>query len=166
MHSPRSTRRSLAALGASATLASVSFVGGTSTASAEEHAGHAMSLTCTMEFSAEAWSVFVGGERGKGHVRCDNGQEADVVIKGESVGLSVGAMKVSHGKGIFAHLHDIDEVYGRYAADSAGAAAGKGAAAGGLVKVDSKVALAFAATGDQGGGLIRNWSLVTIEREK
>jgi hypothetical protein len=164
MHVSRSIRSLLRTLAAGASVALAALAGGTSPASAEEHDQEAKGISCTLEFSVEAWSLLVGMGRGEGHVRCDNGQEADVVIKSESVGLSAGAMKVEHGKGTFGDLRDIGEIYGKYAASSAGAAAGKTAAAGGLKKVEGEVTLGFYGTGE-GGGLMRNWSLVTIERK-
>jgi len=161
MRETRSMRRSLFAAGVAAT--GVLGILAAGPARAEEEA---KSISCSMEFSAEAWAFLVSKGEGEGHIRCDNGQQADAVIKAESVGLEFGEMKVDHGRATFAHLSDIDEAFGRYASSDAAAAAGKTAAAGGLVKMGGKVKLGFYGTGEGGGGIARNWGIVTIERKE
>jgi len=166
MRGTRSIRRSLVAAGAAATAVLGILVVGTGPVSAEEQAKEKKFISCSMVFSAEAWSFLVGEGHGEGHIVCDNGQEADAIIKMESVGLSVGEAKVDQGKAVFADLADIDEAFGRYASSSATAAAGETASAGGLLKMGSDVKLGFYATGKGGGGIARNWGIVTIERKK
>lgn len=167
MHGTLSIRRSLVAAGVAASLVVGAFVARTSPASAQEHEQENESISCTLDFTAEFWSFLVGKGRGEGHIRCNNGQEADAVIEAKSVGIAVGEMKVEHGKGVFGDLSDIDEAFGRYASSSGGAAAGKTAAAGGLLKIDGEVKLGFYATGEQGGGIdVRSWGIVTIARKE
>lgn len=167
MMGTRSMGRGLLAAGAALAAVLGTLGLGSGPAAAAEHEGEAKMISCTMEFSEEAWAVFlVGKGHGEGHITCDNGQEADALIKSESVGVETGKMDVQHGEAVFGDLSDIDEAFGRYASSSAAAAAGETAAAGGLLKIGGKVKLGFHATGEGGGGLGRTWGIVTIERKK
>lgn len=162
-----STASGLAA-GAAAALALASLVVGAASARAEEKEkpkDETQYISCTLHFEAQGWAFFIGRGKGEGHVSCDNGQEADVVIKTSSAGIAFGEAKIDNGTGSFAYLSDIDEVFGRYESSSAGVAAGGTAMAGGLVKSGSKVKLGFYATGKGGAGISRNWGVVTIERK-
>jgi hypothetical protein len=156
---------------AAAALALASLVAGTGSVRAEEETGEKKMdeekyISCTIHFEAEAWAFFVGRGKGEGHITCDNGQEADAVIKTSTFGIAFGKGEVDNGTGRFAYLTDIDQAFGRYEGSSATVAAGGTAAAGGLIKAGSKVRLGFYATGKGGAGISRNWGVVNIERKK
>jgi hypothetical protein len=158
-------------LAAAAALALAGLLAGAGSVRAEEKASDEKApemkyISCTIHFEAEAWAFFVGRGKGEGHIKCDNGQEADALIKTSTFGIAVGKADVTNGTGHFAYLTDIDQCFGRYESSSAAVAAGGTAAAGGLVKAGSKVKLGFYATGKGGGGISRNWGVVEIERKE
>lgn len=156
---------------AAAALALASLVAGAAGVRAEEEMGEKKMdeenyISCTIHFEAQGWAFFVGRGKGEGHITCDNGQEADAVIKTSSAGIAFGEAKIDNGTGTFAYLTDIDEAFGRYEGSSAGVAAGGTAMAGGLIKAGGKVKLGFYATGKGGAGIARNWGVVSIERKE
>jgi len=82
---------------------------------------------------------------GRGHVRCDNGQSANVLIHVRGGGLTAGKFSIENGKGEFTNVKGLHEVYGEYA--NAGANAGAVKSAESSVMTKGEVSLAITGTG-------------------
>ncbi len=96
---------------------------------------HARGMTaCTMKYNLKGWSAFYKTASGRGTIRCDNGQKADVRISARGGGLTAGKTEIRDGTGYFSKVSSINELFGPYSAASAGAAAGKAATATALIK--------------------------------
>ena len=89
---------------------------------------------CTMKYNLKGWSMFYKTAGGMGTIRCDNGQKADVKLSSRGGGLTAGKTEIRDGIGYFSNVKSINELFGRYDAASAGAAAGKAASATALIK--------------------------------
>lgn len=94
----------------------------------------ARTTACSMRYDLRGWSAFYKTAGGTGMIRCDNGQKAAVRLSSRGGGLTAGRTEVHDGIGYFSRVSSIDELFGRYRAASADAAAGKAAAATSLVK--------------------------------
>lgn len=92
------------------------------------------STACTMQYNLRGWSAFYKTASGTGTIRCDNGQKAAVRISTKGGGLTAGKTEIRNGTGHFSEVSSINELFGRYGAASAGAAAGKAASATALTK--------------------------------
>jgi len=106
---------------------------------------YAGSTKCTLTFDLQEWAAMYESAKGSGKITCDNGQAADVTIRGKGGGLSVGKFKIKDGRGSFTEVSSIDEVFGKYVATERDAAAAKAADAWAMTK--GKVSLALAGTG-------------------
>jgi hypothetical protein len=107
---------------------------------------HARGTTaCTMKYNLKGWSAFYKTASGAGTIRCDNGQKAAVRLSVKGGGLTAGKTDIRDGTGRFSEVSSINELFGRYDAASAGAAAGKAASATALIK--DNVHLTLAGTG-------------------
>src|SRR5262249_54142050 len=82
---------------------------------------------CTMRYDLKGWSVFYKTAGGTGTIRCDNGQHATVHLSAKGGGLTAGKTEIHNGLGQFSKVSSINDLYGKYSAASAGAAAGKAA---------------------------------------
>ena len=101
--------------------------------------------TCTMKYNLKGWSAFYKTASGAGSIRCDNGQKAAVRLSVKGGGLTAGKTEIRDGTGYFSEVASINELFGRYDAASAGAAAGKAASATALIK--DNIHLTLAGTG-------------------
>ena len=87
---------------------------------------HARGMTeCTMKYNLKGWSAFYKTAGGTGTIRCDNGQKAEVRLSARGGGLTAGKTEIQDGTGYFTRVSNINQLFGRYSAASAGAAAGK-----------------------------------------
>jgi hypothetical protein len=108
-------------------------------------AAHARTTECTMRYNLRGWSAFYKTASGAGTIRCDNGQKAEVRISSRGGGLTAGKTEIRDGTGYFSRVSSISELFGRYGAASADAAAGKAASAARLRK--GSVNLSLTGTG-------------------
>jgi hypothetical protein len=111
----------------------------------DEKPAKAKTLSCDLEYSLKGWSAFYKTAKGEGKVTCSNGQSAEVAIKVTGGGLTFGKSKIIDGKGSFAGIVNLDEVFGSYAAASAHGGVVKSGEAAVYTKGD--VSLALAGTG-------------------
>ena len=103
---------------------------------------HARGTTeCTMKYNLKGWSAFYRTAGGTGMIRCDNGQRAEVRLSARGGGLTAGKTEVRDGTGQFTPVSNINQLFGRYSATSAGAAAGKGVSTSTLRKGPVHLAL-------------------------
>ncbi len=100
---------------------------------------------CELTFEMNTWSVFYKSGQGQGHINCEDGQNTDVKIKAVGGGLSFGKTKLTNGKGTFSKVHEVNELYGAYAASEAHGGVVKSGTAQAMTKGD--VSLALTATG-------------------
>lgn len=100
---------------------------------------------CAMRYSLEGWSAFYKTASGGGTIRCDNGQSARVALRSKGGGPTVGASKITDGRGEFSPVDDINELFGDYA--NAEAHAGAVRSASGQVVTKGPVSLALAGKG-------------------
>jgi hypothetical protein len=107
-------------------------------------------LSCKMHFATKGWSILYKTAKGYGTVTCSNGQTAEVNIKSTGGGLVVGKSSIDDGRGEFAGVKDINDIYGDYAAAEGEAGAVKSAA--GTVVSKGEINLALNGTG-------RGWDL-------
>lgn len=110
----------------------------------------AATLSCTLTFTMQGWSVFYKTASGNGTIRCNNGQTMAVKLEARGGGLTVGKSKIEDGQGQFSAVASIDELLGSYAAAEAHAGAVKSAKA--QVMTKGEVSLALSGTG-------RGWDL-------
>ena len=118
-------------------------------------------VQCHMTFSTTGWAAIYKKADGRGHVRCDNGQSADVIIHVRGGGLTAGKFSIEGGKGEFTHVHGISEIYGEYASGGANAGVVKSAESAAMTK--GEVSLAVTGTG-RGFNLGVDLSKFEIER--
>jgi hypothetical protein len=106
--------------------------------------------TCELKYQLNGWSAIYESATGHGHVKCENGQSADVHITLQGGGFTAGKFKVDDGTGKFSEVKDISEIFGDYAtAQAAGGAVKSGEA---QVLTKGPVSLALAGKG-------RGWEL-------
>ena len=96
--------------------------------------GYARGTACTMKYSLKGWSAIYKTASGMGTIRCDNGQRAEVRLTSRGGGLTAGKTEILDGMGTFSRVASINDLFGRYDAASAGAAAGKAVSAQKLIK--------------------------------
>jgi hypothetical protein len=99
---------------------------------------------CKMNFNLQGWSILYETANGTGHITCNNGQSARVVLKVTGGGLTAGKYKLQ-GRGKFSDVSNISEIYGTYAAAEAHAGAVKSADA--QIVTKGEVSLAITAKG-------------------
>lgn len=105
----------------------------------------AAEVKCRMNFTMKSWSVFYKSGKGTGTITCDNGQAADVRLRGQGGGITFGKSAIVNGLGVFTKVSNIDELYGNYANAEAHAGAGGSASARALTK--GEVSLSLTGTG-------------------
>jgi hypothetical protein len=96
---------------------------------------------CHMKYSMKGWSVFYESATGEGTVSCDNGQTVPVTLRAKGGGLTAGKVNIVDGLGDITGVSSIDEVFGKYAAAEASAAAGGAASASVVTKGPVSIAL-------------------------
>jgi len=107
-------------------------------------------VTCSMTFEMSGWSAFYKTASGTGHIKCSNGQSANVKLKATGGGLTFGKSSIENGKGEFSGVKSISETFGSYAEAEAHAGAVKSSKASVMTK--GEVSLAISGTG-------RGWDL-------
>lgn len=100
---------------------------------------------CHIRYSLKGWAAIYESAKGTGHITCDNGQEADVIISSKGAGVAFGKETIVDGEGAFNDVHDISELYGHYVALKTDAGTGK--AADSQVMTKGHVSLALAGKG-------------------
>lgn len=105
----------------------------------------AANVKCTMTFQMKGWSAFYKTASGTGHVKCDNGQSANVKLSAKGGGLTVGKSSIEDGYGEFSTVTGLAEIFGSYA--SAEAHAGAVQSAGAQVMTKGEVSLALSGKG-------------------
>lgn len=100
---------------------------------------------CHMTFSTTGWAAIYKKADGRGHVRCDDGQSADVLIHVRGGGLTAGKFSIEGGKGEFTNVKGLHEIYGEYASAGANAGVVKSAESSAMTK--GEVSLAITGTG-------------------
>jgi hypothetical protein len=98
---------------------------------------------CHMTFNTTGWAAIYKKADGRGTVRCDNGQTADVLIHVRGGGLTAGKFSIENGKGEFTNVRGINEIFGEYAS----AAANAGVVKSGESAVMTKGEVSLAITG-------------------
>lgn len=126
------------------------------------HAAEA-ATKCHMTFNTTGWAVIYKKADGRGTVRCDNGQTANVIIHVRGGGLTAGKYSIENGKGEFTNVKGIHEIYGDYANAGANAGIVKSADAAAMTK--GEVSLAISGTG-RGFNLGVDLSKFEIEQVK
>jgi hypothetical protein len=102
-------------------------------------------VSCHMSFTLEGWSFLYKQSTGSGHVRCSNGQVADVQLRTYGGGATFGKSRIE-GHGDFSGVRDIDDIFGTYFNAEAHAGAVKSTHATGMTK--GEVSLGLTGTGD------------------
>jgi hypothetical protein len=102
-------------------------------------------VSCEMTFNLKGWSAFYKTAKGKGTIRCENGQTASVRIKAKGGGITFGKSEILDGTGKFTGARSISELFGSYVQAEAHAGAGKSADAQALTK--GEISLALKGTG-------------------
>ena len=70
-------------------------------------------IHCRLQYEAEEWSAFYKSVRGTGTVSCDNGQRAQVKLRFQGGGFSVGMANLE-GHVRFSEVRELSEVLGTY----------------------------------------------------
>ena len=100
---------------------------------------------CELTFSLKGWSAIYKTASGKGRIKCENGQSANVEISVKGGGLTFGISVIIDGTGKISEVKNIDEVFGSYVAAEAHAGAVKSSSAS--VYTKGEVSMALAGTG-------------------
>lgn len=108
-------------------------------------AAKASEVECRMNFTIKSWSFFYKSGKGTGTISCNNGQKANVRLRGQGGGLTVGKSKIVNGLGVFSKVANINELFGNYA--NAEAHAGAGGSASARVLTKGEVSLTLTGTG-------------------
>lgn len=103
-------------------------------------------VDCRMNFTLKSWSFLYKSGKGTGKITCNNGQRANVRLRGRGVGLTVGKSKIVNGLGVFSGVRNISELYGNYA--NAEAHAGVVGSASARVLSKGPVSLTLTGTGE------------------
>lgn len=106
---------------------------------------HAAEVDCSMTFTLKSWSFFYKSGKGTGRITCDNGQAANVTLRGQGGGLTFGKSKIVNGHGTFSKVSSINELYGNYANAEAHAGVVESGSARALTK--GEVSLTLTGTG-------------------
>jgi hypothetical protein len=93
-------------------------------------------VKCTMDFELHSWSAFYKSGKGTGTISCSNGQKSKIKIRSHGGGITFGKFNIANGKGKFSPVHNISELYGKYANVGGEGAAGKARMAASLSKDD------------------------------
>jgi hypothetical protein len=105
----------------------------------------AADLSCKLSFEMHGWSIIYKTATGSGTVTCSNGSSVKVSLESKGLGLTAGKSSIDSGKGSFAGVREIQDVFGQYAAADASAGAVKSSEAQVLTK--GEVSLALSGTG-------------------
>lgn len=100
--------------------------------------------TCRLTYQIEGWSFVYKNYRGRGIVRCENGQNARVTIETHGGGFTFGKSEITGG-GRFSAVRGLGEIFGSYA--EADAHAGVTKSAEGRVLTKGPVSLSLSGTG-------------------
>jgi hypothetical protein len=103
-------------------------------------------LECHLQFSLSGWSAVISRAKGTGTVTCADGSSLPVVISVKGGGITAGRSHIDNGTGRFSHVHQIDDVLGRYAEGEAHA--GVVHSGTGQVLTKGPVSLALAGRGE------------------
>ena len=106
---------------------------------------NAADLSCKLNFEMHGWSAIYKTATGTGTVTCNNGSSAKVSLESKGLGLTAGKSSIDAGKGSFAGVKTIQDVFGQYASADASAGAVKSSEAQVLTK--GEVSLALSGTG-------------------
>ena len=106
---------------------------------------NAADLSCKLAFEMHGWSAIYKTATGTGTVTCNNGSSVKVALESKGLGLTAGKSSIDAGKGSFAGVKNIQDVFGQYAAANASAGAVKSSEAQVLTK--GEVSLALSGTG-------------------
>jgi hypothetical protein len=99
-------------------------------------------IKCHLTYELSGWSAIYQHATGSGHVRCDNGQTAEVTLSVHGGGLTAGKFHVS-GRGDISNVYTIHDVFGSYAQGGASA----GVVNSGTAQVLTKGTVSVALTG-------------------
>jgi hypothetical protein len=102
---------------------------------------NAADLSCKLNFEMHGWSAIYKTATGTGTVACSNGSSVKVSLESKGLGLTAGKSSIDAGKGSFAGVKNIQDVFGQYAAADASAGAVKASEAQVLTKGEVSVAL-------------------------
>jgi hypothetical protein len=102
-------------------------------------------VKCHLAYRLDGWSAIYQHAVGSGHIACDNGQRASVLITMHGGGLTAGKFHVS-GKGDISNVNDINDVFGNYA--QAGASGGVVRIGTAQVLTKGAVSIALSGTGE------------------
>ena len=105
----------------------------------------AAEVECRMTFNFKSWSVLYKSGKGRGHITCSDGQNANVKLRAHGGGLTAGKSSIINGLGVFSEVLSIKELFGNYANAEAHAGVGGSASARALTKGD--VSLTLTGTG-------------------
>lgn len=120
-------------------------------------------VKCTMAFELKSWSVFYKSGKGEGTIQCSNGQKSKIKISSKGGGITFGKFNIANGKGKFSPVHNISELYGKYANVGGEGGAAKARMGANLTKDD--INLDIEGTGS-GGGFGFDFSGFTIKPVK
>jgi hypothetical protein len=70
-------------------------------------------ISCRLEYSAHAWSIFYKNVTGSGDIACSDGSSARVKLKLHGGGFSIGVSDLA-GSAQFSQVRELDEVLGGY----------------------------------------------------
>jgi hypothetical protein len=104
---------------------------------------------CTMDFELHSWSAFYKSGKGAGTIYCSNGQKAKIKISTHGGGITFGKFNIANGKGKFSPVHNIKELYGKYA--NVGGEGGAAKARMGANLSKDNINLGIEGTGTGGG---------------
>ena len=105
----------------------------------------AADLSCKLSFEMQGWSAIYKTATGTGTVTCSNGASMKVALESKGIGLTAGKSSIDAGKGSFAGVKNIQDIYGQYVAADASAGAVKSSEASVLTK--GEISLALSGTG-------------------
>ncbi len=113
-----------------------------------EAVAQAKTVKCRMTYDVSGWSIIYRRQTGTGKVTCSNGQTANVRISTHGGGATFGTSTADGGRGTFAAVRDISDVYGGYFEVAAHGAAGAGGDARAMFNGRTSLSLA-----GSGGGI-------------
>jgi len=104
-------------------------------------------IDCEMRFNLSGWAAIYKHAEGSGTITCNDGRSFNVHITAVGGGLTAGKYKVENGKGKFAEVSSVDQLFGSYAQGEANAGVVKSGTAQILTKGTSSLALSGAGEG-------------------
>lgn len=107
--------------------------------SAAAQAGQAP-VKCQLTYRLSGWSAMYQHAAGSGHIACDNGQRASVLITIHGGGLTAGKFHVT-GKGDISDVNGMNDVFGNYVQTGAAGGVVRNGTAQVLTKGAASIAL-------------------------